>query len=98
MNKIIQHYCTCCTHKHAALCTKLHNITAHAVHTNTQLHAKNYITLLHILYTKTHRFMQKLYNFTVHALHINKKLYVHNYITLLHMLYAKTHSFMRIIT
>ena len=46
--------------KHRAICTQLNNITVPPVHTNTQLYANNYITLLPMLYTQTHSCMHKI--------------------------------------
>jgi len=47
-------------YKHIAICTQLHNITAHALHTNSQVNTQNYLTLLHILYTHSHGYMHTI--------------------------------------
>ena len=68
-----------------------------AVHTNTQLYAHNYITLLHTIYAQTRPICTQLHNIIAHAVHRNTQLYAHNYITLLHTLYTQSHSYMQTI-
>ena len=96
MHTIKLHYCTCCTHNHTPLCTKLHNVIAHAVHKYTELYAHNYITLLYMLYKHT-AVCTQLYNIIAHVVQKNTELYAHNYITLLHILYPQTHRYMHTI-